>query len=1165
MENQTEVRPISKKLLAIIAIFLLGGLLVWGTPRRISRTVALDDKVHFAASSALSQRSIAWQPATAIPDLLPESITEASLLTPRLTKQGTVLYCTVRTPKSKQDIWRAQWMEGRWQPLAPVAELNSKADDLAAVVSSDGKYLYLSSNRAGGFGGFDLYVCEWDGNQWSKPRNLGPTINTVADEQEPSITSSGNQLLFASNRRLEAEATETKIDHLDDPTKKKAGRRQRKQSRFDLFYSDRVNPADDWSRPKPLSEVNRQESHEYSPFISPDGTRLYFTSDRQKAPGSPRHLDLYTARRTSHGFGHVQNLGPNINSAADEAEPTLSPEGFLLLFVSNRNGRDQIFTSRATEVIQEVVWDTAHLAVLSQVWPIALIFTVLAVLLGALLRARGWLTHLLAESRFLAISIIIHALLVIVLAFWSLPTVIEIIVTKVQEAEASSQPFDDNQHESHEDGQEAWEKLADLQATDTAIDLVRRETQPNNLPDQSDHLTPTISIDLARHLPSNRVLYSAPVEPTEVSQVEKPSERDMAPALAVAELVNEIDVPQLEPTVTPEEPMETQPVEIVRSQPTDAPPLEPTELPTLAKLKPIDLATALPQEVPFPNTPAELSQEITAPQVAAVAQQVVEITDATEAPIIPPAPTNRLPATLASQIQVARRPSTTSVPQLNTESEQPLRSLPRNAAPLEIVETEEEMREVLPKLTKRVNNVSLETTEVAADEPNDPLAPTPTPPISLEQNTAQINLPRRDDPPPQIEVQTPQEMAGPGDAQQRIVVGELADVAVDVPPAFGPIVSRLDRPRAKATRVVYAADSVGLSEMFTLRQGDIRKQFIELFDGSIDSEVSVNRGLQWLIDHQNQDGSWSLNNFHVNCQGKHPNCTRLGTVQSNSAATGLAMLPLLAAGNTHQFGDFQVQMAAAIKWFTEVQQEDGRLFGPGVQQMIYSHSIATIAVCEAYGMTKDPALKPMVERALNFLVQAQHQPTGGWRYLPNQGSDTSVVGWAMMALKSGEMAGIQPPPAAINNVAKWLAFVEGNKPVGGLFGYQTPGVSPAMTAEGLLCLQFMNTGRNEARMRAGADYLLQHLPEPNQSRTSYYWYYGTQVMYHMQGDYWKAWNTKLRDHLVQTQIKDGHMAGTWEPRDNWENSGGRLYTTALKLLMLEVYYRHLPLYEQLDE
>ena len=119
-----------------------------------------------------------------------------------------------------------------------------------------------------------------------------------------------------------------------------------------------------------------------------------------------------------------------------------------------------------------------------------------------------------------------------------------------------------------------------------------------------------------------------------------------------------------------------------------------------------------------------------------------------------------------------------------------------------------------------------------------------------------------------------------------------------------------------------------------------------------------------------------------------------------------------------------------------------------------------------------------------------------------------------------------------------------------------------MTAQGLLCLQYLGTRRDHPRMRAGTDYLLGHLPRPG-SDTSYYWYHATQVMYHTQGKHWQAWNGKLRDLLVSTQDARGPLVGSWKPTDGREKPGGRLYATALRLLMLEVYYRHLPLYQQL--
>jgi hypothetical protein len=71
-------------------------------------------------------------------------------------------------------------------------------------------------------------------------------------------------------------------------------------------------------------------------------------------------------------------------------------------------------------------------------------------------------------------------------------------------------------------------------------------------------------------------------------------------------------------------------------------------------------------------------------------------------------------------------------------------------------------------------------------------------------------------------------------------------------------------------------------------------------------------------------------------------------------------------------------------------------------------------------------------------------------------------------------------------------------------------------------------------------------------------------MYHMQGEHWEQWNGRLSNMLVETQRREGSMAGTWDPDDQWERQGGRIMSTSLRLLMLEVYYRHLPLYQVLE-
>jgi hypothetical protein len=409
------------------------------------------------------------------------------------------------------------------------------------------------------------------------------------------------------------------------------------------------------------------------------------------------------------------------------------------------------------------------------------------------------------------------------------------------------------------------------------------------------------------------------------------------------------------------------------------------------------------------------------------------------------------------------------------------------------------------------------------------------------------------------------ELAGPSDPRSdRFEVGSVTGQRVDTLPALHPLASRLSRLPARATPVAYAQDNVGMQAMLTLRQGDVRKEIIELVGGTDESEAAVRRGLEWLNQRQHTDGRWSLHDLNPKDK-KLKKVKGEGSQQSDTAATGLALLPFLGAGHTHQEGDFQEAVAGGVKWLVEHQKPGGDLFtSGGGNAHMYSHGIAAIALCEAYGMTGDPALREPAQKALDFIVWAQHKPSGGWRYQPNQAGDTSVVGWQLMALKSGEMAGLDVPQATLDLTTKWLDSVEGAGSQAGRFGYQGRSGTPAMTAEALLCRQFLGIRRNDPSMKAGAAYLLEHLPRAGHE-TSYYWYYATQVMYHMQADYWEPWNEHLRDLLVKSQERSGAEAGTWDPKDQWEERGGRLYATSLRLLMLEVYYRHLPLYRQLEE
>ncbi|MCH5373521.1 MAG: terpene cyclase/mutase family protein, partial [Planctomycetes bacterium] len=341
------------------------------------------------------------------------------------------------------------------------------------------------------------------------------------------------------------------------------------------------------------------------------------------------------------------------------------------------------------------------------------------------------------------------------------------------------------------------------------------------------------------------------------------------------------------------------------------------------------------------------------------------------------------------------------------------------------------------------------------------------------------------------------------------------------------------------------------------------------------TEEAVELGLAYLSRCQLEDGSWSLQ-----AAGNES-----AALVSDTAATGLALLAFQGAGYNHREHKYADLVNAAIQYLVKNQKSDGDLFVPLDDESnrsvwIYSHSIAALALCEAYGMTQDPALREPAQKAVDFLVNAQHPDRGGWRYSPQYGSDTSVTGWAMMALKSGELANLQVPEETYDKIRHWLDKAQGGSNEPYLYSYnpyapnteeQQHGRRPSMTmtSDGLLMRLYLGWRRDNPNMIRGAAYLAENLPSLGTTRRperdTYYWYYATQVMFHMGGDYWKAWNGKLHPLLVNSQIQQGPMAGSWDPRnpvpDRWAPHAGRLYVTTMNLISLEVYYRHLPLYE----
>ena len=335
--------------------------------------------------------------------------------------------------------------------------------------------------------------------------------------------------------------------------------------------------------------------------------------------------------------------------------------------------------------------------------------------------------------------------------------------------------------------------------------------------------------------------------------------------------------------------------------------------------------------------------------------------------------------------------------------------------------------------------------------------------------------------------------------------------------------------------------------------------------GSLETQQAVDRALDWIARHQNPDGSWSLDYVH-RCRG--PGCTGPGNLDAPAAATGLALLPFLARGHTHQSqGPYRKVVFDGLTWLTIHQKPTGDLSVTEGQTQMYSHAIATIAVCEAYGMTHDLRLQLPALAALRFIEIGQNRETGGWRYTyRDSGSDTSVFGWQLTALEIGRKAGFDPGRPTLDLAKKWLAGVSHGDSKG-LFSYQ-PLRQPSltMTAVGMLGTQYLGAHGDDPRLADATRYLMAGLPDLSH-RDSYYWYYATQAMHNMPGQAWDKWNEAMRSVLLQTQSHGpACAAGSWDPvkpvRDPWAAYGGRLMMTGLATLTLEVYYRYAPLYER---
>jgi hypothetical protein len=393
-----------KALLLLGALACVAGAGAWWLWPRHLEFYTDADAIRLSPEDA-RLRDILWRPPEPLADTLNSPADEAE---PRISADGSTLYLTRPTPGAGIDVLVAERSGDGWGPPRPVHAINSPDNELSATPSPDGGWVYFSSDRPGGLGGLDVWRVERSADGWGQPERLGPEVNSAADDAWPALSHDATRLYFASNRPTED--AEPPGAH-DAPG-------------FDLFVA-----ALDGTIPSAAERLDELASpgDELAPACSPAGDFLYFASDRDEGRGG---FDLYRARVMDGHLSPAEPLGAEVNTDANELDPTLSMGGFRLLFSSDRASPEQdergydVFETTSREVYLGAETRSGTLADLLRLLPWILAALALVLLLSLLGRSAGsevwrvrWGT-LSLMAKCLLVSLVLHAGLLALLSLW---------------------------------------------------------------------------------------------------------------------------------------------------------------------------------------------------------------------------------------------------------------------------------------------------------------------------------------------------------------------------------------------------------------------------------------------------------------------------------------------------------------------------------------------------------------------------------------------------------------------------------------------------------------------------------------------------------------------------------------------------------------------------
>ncbi|MCC7509430.1 MAG: terpene cyclase/mutase family protein [Planctomycetes bacterium] len=366
--------------------------------------------------------------------------------------------------------------------------------------------------------------------------------------------------------------------------------------------------------------------------------------------------------------------------------------------------------------------------------------------------------------------------------------------------------------------------------------------------------------------------------------------------------------------------------------------------------------------------------------------------------------------------------------------------------------------------------------------------------------------------------------------------------------------------------------------------------------------------LTWLKDHQNFRGHWSATTFSDDSRRANaaktynidwvsvgaPDGDKGWESSGDIGLTGLALLAFAGAGNSHLSGDFKETIRYGMAYLKKVQSNDGCFGAKEDDHFVYNHAIATMAMAEIFGLSGDTDVKPIADKAVEFILKAQN-PGMGWRYGVQPGvNDSSVTGWMVMALKSAKTAGLDVDTSkSFSDAADWFKMVTVDVNGYPKTGYDAPGSNNARlrnasdyehnpSMDAIYITSMLWTGKadlNDRVVKSLARVCVEqsYLPTWDRDRVDYYyWYMASMALYQVGGSTWAAWEKAMSRTLLDNQRgwhatdkRKGHITkdildehGSWDAVDAWGQAGGRVYSTAINCLTLQTYYRYLKLPEK---